>query len=158
MRGIVSPVQQYPSDPLKTEMSRTPVPIPIPESLALTLSAHVAEFSCDGWLLTNEWGRQLGPWQLQRDFRAARAVVPELPDGFRFHDLRHYYASLLISSGLDVKVVQTRLRHSSAKTTLDTYGHLWPNSYDSTRAAIDVVIAALVLALLRTICGLGKGA
>jgi hypothetical protein len=42
MRGIVSPVQQYPADPLKTEMSRTP--IPIPSSLALTLSAHVAKF------------------------------------------------------------------------------------------------------------------
>ncbi len=34
--------------------------------------------------------------------------------------LRHYYASLLISSGADVKVVQARLRHASAKTTLDT--------------------------------------
>ena len=32
--------------------------------------------------------------------------------GARFHDLRHFYASLLISSGLDVKVVQARLRHA----------------------------------------------
>lgn len=65
-----------------------------------------------------------------------------MPEGFRFHDLRHYYASLLIASGLDVKVVQARLRHASAKTTLDTYGHLWPDSDDSTRAAIAAVIAA----------------
>jgi integrase len=70
--------------------------------------------------------------------------VADLPDGFRFHDLRHYYASLLISRGLDVKVVQARLRHASAKTTLDTYGHLWPDSDDSTRAAIDVVMTARV--------------
>jgi integrase len=42
MRGIVSPIQQYPADPLKTETSRTP--IPIPDSLALALSADVAEF------------------------------------------------------------------------------------------------------------------
>lgn len=139
MRGIVAPVQQYPAEPLKTEMSRTPVPIP--EDLALTLSAHVAAYSEDGWLLTDEWGHQLGPWQLQRAFRAARAEV-DVPEGFRFHDLRHYYASLLIASGLDVKVVQARLRHASAKTTLDTYGHLWPDSDDSTRAAIGAVIAA----------------
>lgn len=139
MRGIVSPVQQYPADPLKTEMSRTPVPIP--ESLALTLSAHVAQFSAE-WLLADEWGHQLGPWQLQRAFRAARTTVDRLPEGFRFHDLRHYYASLLIASGLDVKVVQTRLRHASAKTTLDTYGHLWPDSDDSTRAAINSVMTA----------------
>jgi integrase len=52
-------------------------------------------------------------------------------------------ASLLLASGLDVKVVQTHRRHSSSKTTLGTYGHLWPDSDDSTRAAIDSVIAAL---------------
>ena len=56
------------------------------------------------------------------------------PEGFRFHDLRHYLASLLIASGADVKVVQARLRHASAKTTLDTYGHLWPDADESARA------------------------
>jgi integrase len=121
-------------------MSRTA--IPIPADLALILSAHVAEFSMDNWLLTDDWGHQTGPWQLQRAFRAARAQVEGMPAGFRFHDLRHYFASLLISSGLDVKVVQTRLGHASAKTTLDTYGRLWPDSDDSTRAAISSVIAA----------------
>ena len=60
---------------------------------------------------------------------------------------RHYLASLLISSGLDVKVVQARLRHASAKTTLDTYGHLWPDSDDSTKAAINDVITAQVPAI-----------
>ena len=72
--------------------------------------------------------------------RAARSTVEGLPEGFRFHDLRHYYASLLISKGLDVKVVQARLRHASAKTTLDTYGHLWPDSDETTRAAISGVM------------------
>ena len=84
----------------------------------------------------------MSPWQLQRAIRAARAKVAGLPDGFRFHDLRHYLASLLIASGADVKVVQARLRHASAKTTLDTYGHLWPDRNDSTRAAIADVITA----------------
>jgi integrase len=74
--------------------------------------------------------------------RTARAKVPGLPPDFRFHDLRHYFASLLIASGSDVKVVQARMRHASAKTTLDTYGHLWPDSDDSTRAAIEAVMAA----------------
>jgi integrase len=71
---------------------------------------------------------------------AARSAVEGLPEGFRFHALRHYYASPLISSGLDVKVVQARLRHASAKTTLDTYGHLWPDSDETTRAAISGVM------------------
>ena len=65
-----------------------------------------------------------------------------LPDGFRYHDLRHYFASLLIASGLDVKVVQTRLRHASAMTTLNTYGHMWPDADESSRAAVAVVLAA----------------
>ena len=59
---------------------------------------------------------------------------------FRFHDLRPHLASMLIASGADVKVVQARLRHASARTTLDTYAHLWPDSDESTRSAIDVVM------------------
>ena len=102
MRGIVHPVQQYPADPVKTEFSRWP--IPIPQDLVLELSRHV-EFSTT-WVLCDEAGHQMGPWQLQRAFRNARAQVPDLPEGFWFHDLRHYYDSLLINSKLDVKVVQ----------------------------------------------------
>jgi hypothetical protein len=75
--------------------------------------------------------------------RALRIVDPDEPEAFRFHDLRHYLASLLIGSGLDVKVVQHRLRHGSAKTTLDTYGHLWPDSDESARAAVGAVPAAV---------------
>src|SRR5436190_3341871 len=141
MRGIIRPTVQYPSDELKTECSQWP--IPIPADLALVLSAHVKQFSSIGWyVMTDESGHQMGPWQLQRAFRAARAEVEGLPGGFRFHDLRHYYASLLINSGLDVKVVQTRMRHASAKTTLDVYGHLMEDSDETTRAAIGGVITA----------------
>lgn len=45
MRGVVSPAVQYPSEPLKTDTSRTAVPIP--QSLALTLSAHVARYGSE---------------------------------------------------------------------------------------------------------------
>jgi integrase len=138
MRGVVAPSVQYPAEPLKSETSRTPVPIP--RSMALELSAHVGRFGA-GTVLTNEYGRQLSPRSLQDAMQQARGKVPGLPADFRFHDLRHYFASLLIASGADVKVVQARLRHASAKTTLDTYGHLWPDSDDSTRAAVAAVFA-----------------
>jgi hypothetical protein len=36
-----------------------------------------------------------------------------------------------------VKVVQARFGHKSALETLDTYGHLWPDSEDQTRRAVD---------------------
>jgi integrase-like protein len=63
-------------------------------------------------------------------------------DALYFHCLRHHLASLLIHSGCDVKTVQARMRHSSAKTTLDVYGHMWPERDETTRTAIGGVIAA----------------
>lgn len=49
--------------------------------------------------MTNEWGRALSPYRLEHYFRDARATVKDLPEGFRFHDLKHYFASLLICTG-----------------------------------------------------------
>ncbi len=139
MRGVITPAVQFPAEELKTEISRTPVPVP--RSLAPELAAHVERWpSGGGSLLTGADGGQLSTWALERAMRAARAKVPGLPAGFRYHDLRHYFASLLIASGADVKTVQARLRHASAKTTLDDYGHLWPDKDESTRAAVDAVL------------------
>ena len=61
-------------------------------------------------------------------------------ESLHFHDLRHFYASLLINHGESVKVVQARLGHASASETLDTYAHLWPDNEDRTRAAVDEVL------------------
>jgi len=38
--------------------------------------------------------------------------------------------------------VQRRLGHATAAETLDTYAHLWPDSDDRTREAIDSVLGA----------------
>jgi integrase len=67
-----------------------------------------------------------------------------LPSWATPHDLRHYYASLLIRTGASVKVVQARLGHSSAKITLDVYGHLWPDDEDRTRTAVDAEFGAVL--------------
>lgn len=139
MRGIVHPTLQWPAEPLKTETSKTPVPIP--GELALQLSAAVAEWGGD-WIVSDGIGGQASPWSIDRAMRTARKKVTGLPAEFRFHDLRHYLASLLIADGADVKVVQARLRHASAKTTLDTYSHLWPDADESTRATVGAVLAA----------------
>ena len=45
-----------------------------------------------------------------------------------------------------MKTVQARMRHSSAKTTLDVYGHMWPDKDETTSAAIGGVIAARMAA------------
>ena len=61
-----SPAVQYPAEPLKTETSRTPVPIP--QSLALELSAHVARWQAPT-VLVNESGDSSAPWTLERAMR-----------------------------------------------------------------------------------------
>ncbi len=132
-RAVVKPAVQYPAQPLKTETSKAP--IPIPNELALMLAANVQQYAGDT-VVTNEIGMASSPWAIERAIRSSRGQVEGLPEGFRFHDLRHYLASLLIGKGCDVKVVQSRLRHASATTTLNTYGHLWPDNDESTRNAI----------------------
>jgi integrase len=131
--------------------------VPLPRVVLGALAAHVAEFPPTAveledvtgpepvrrrvlLLFTTPDGRPLrrtsfsaGVWQ------KARALAG-LPESVTFHDLRHYYASLLIRHNESVKVVQARLGHASAAETLDTYSHLWPDSEDRTRLAVDQVL------------------
>jgi integrase len=59
---------------------------------------------------------------------------------FRFHDLRHTCAALLIDHGAHPKLVQQQLRHSSIRTTLDVYGHLFPQRVDEAVAGLDIAL------------------
>ena len=56
----------------------------------------------------------------------------------RLHDLRHHYASSLISAGCSIVAVQRALEHAKPSVTLDLYGHLMPSDGDRIRGAIDV--------------------
>ncbi|MFD6939644.1 tyrosine recombinase XerC [Streptomyces goshikiensis] len=132
----IRPAVQYPAEPLKTEMSRTAIPIPDELVAALPRPSDGGPAT----VFAHDDGAQVSTWAIERQMRAVREQIPGLPEGFRFHDLRHYYASLLISKGSDIKTVQHRLRHASAKTTLDTYGHLWPDTEETTRSAVGSVM------------------
>ena len=63
-----------------------------------------------------------------------------LPQGTRFHDLRHFYASALIGAGLHPKAIQARLGHATIAETMDTYGHLFPDSEEHGRGALDTLL------------------
>ena len=45
----------------------------------------------------------------------------------RFHDLRHSAATILLSMGVNIKVIQEMLGHSDISITLRVYGHLLPS-------------------------------
>lgn len=48
--------------------------------------------------------------------------------GIRLHDLRHYVATRLLASGVDVRTVAGRLGHRNAATTLNVYAHFLPEA------------------------------
>ena len=48
----------------------------------------------------------------------------------RFHDLRHTFATLMISRGVNPKYLQRVMGHENFSTTMDTYGHLYPEESD----------------------------
>jgi integrase len=66
-----------------------------------------------------------------------------LAKGTRFRDLRHFYASTLIAVNLNPKVIQARLGHATIAETMDTYGHLFPESEELGRGAIDAILSSV---------------
>lgn len=59
------------------------------------------------------------PTRLTHRFQELLAAA-DLP-GRTYHDLRHGCATLLLASGVDIKVISSILGHSSISLTADTY-------------------------------------
>ncbi|WP_226962473.1 tyrosine-type recombinase/integrase [Streptomyces sp. C8S0] len=105
---------------------------------------HLRDFPADGpesWIFTAPQGGPVvythfmdGSWRPA----CAKAGIPK---GTGPHALRHHYASLLIKHGESVKTVSERLGHTNAAMTLNIYTHLWPDSEERTRAAVDKAYA-----------------
>ena len=53
------------------------------------------------------------------------------PRAFRFHDLRHTFATLMACSGGHAKVVQEMLGHATINITLDLYSHVLPDMQEN---------------------------
>ncbi|MGK8522189.1 tyrosine-type recombinase/integrase [Nocardia asteroides] len=66
-----------------------------------------------------------------------QAVAATGLDGMVPHGLRHTAASLAISAGANIKVVQKMLGHKTATLTLDLYGHLFDDDLDPVADAMN---------------------
>lgn len=127
--------------PPKTSASHRTVPLP--DVVVETLRRHLRRFPVahtDRLIFTDDDGRALRRTAFSREIWRPTVAAGGARRGTGFHDLRHYYASLLIRHGESIKTVQRRLGHATAAETLDTYAHLWPDSEDRTRQAIDSVL------------------
>jgi integrase len=67
-----------------------------------------------------------------------RAKLPEVT----FHALRHTAATLALAAGVNPKVVQERLGHSSVTLTLDTYSHAVPTLGRDAADRLDALVGA----------------
>lgn len=117
--------------------------VPLPRHVVEALGKHLANYPAEphelvfrtarGTPLTRTvWGKA---WRPATGGGPARAMG--LAEGAGLHQLRHFYASLLIARGRSPKEVQERLGHATLEETLKTYVHLWASADQGTRDAID---------------------
>ncbi len=123
--------------PPKTAAARRTVTLPA--FLADELGAHLGRYGSESNLVfTSSEGTALR----RRNFRrrdwlpAVRASVGE---PLRFHDLRHSHVALLIAAGEHPKTISSRLGHSTIRTSLDTYGHLFPGMDEAAAGRLDAM-------------------
>ena len=88
------------------------------------------------------------PWRpdaTTRDFRVLcnKAGV----NGVRLHDLRHYVATRLLASGIDVRTVAGRLGHRNPATTLNVYSHFVPEADQQAAKALGALFGDALSAL-----------
>lgn len=132
--------------------------IPLPETVAVALAEHLRRYPATAvtlpWLPTGEpvtvnlvFTNTAGALdksgftrQAWRPALNGAAVTRE--HGDTFHVLRHSYASLLLSSGVDVRTLAEYLGHADPGFTLRTYTHLMPSAEDRARRAVDEAFTA----------------
>jgi len=77
-------------------------------------------------IIFHRQGKHMEQNYIRRIFKRVLSKA-EMRD-IRIHDMRHTYASLLLSNGESPAYVKEQLGHSSIEITVDIYGHLIPGS------------------------------
>jgi integrase len=91
-----------------------------------------------GLVFTTHTGGPIDPEVATRSFQKVlkREGLPHQ----RFHDLRHACASLLLAQGLDLKVIQEVLGHSTIAITADLYAHVMIGAKRQAAAQMDAML------------------
>jgi len=90
----------------------------------------------NGSVFTNKCGNYIMGGNVGAQLRRALKGL-DLPK-INLHSLRHTHASLLINSDIAAKIIADRLGHSTTKTTLDTYSHVFVASEVKAMQAVEM--------------------
>ena len=135
-----------------TPENHTARTVPVPAFVARLLATELEDRGGDELAFPPPRGEYLAIENVRHPFAKAVAAVGR--PGVRLHDLRHTCASLAISAGANVKVVQRLLGHKTATLTLDRYGHLFPDDLDAVADAFESAADALrTMTALRPVAG-----
>jgi integrase len=124
----------YFSEPKTARSRRT---IPLPENLFMELKSHKRQqseamlklgqsYERNNFVFATEDGTPIRYGNLTKRYFHKILEKADLK-GFRLYDLRHTTATLLLSEGVNPKIVSERLGHASIVLTLDTYSHILPD-------------------------------
>ncbi len=124
----------YYSEPKTIKSRRT---LPMPESLLRDLQKHKirqaetmlrlgAEYERNNLVFATDEGKPIRYGNLTKRYFHKILEKADLK-GFRLYDLRHSMATLLLSEGINPKIVSERLGHANIILTLDTYSHVLPD-------------------------------
>lgn len=110
--------------------------VPLSPALVALLQAYLLEYQPTVWLFAGQLpGEPYSVRSLQTIFRRAKDKA-EVRKGVTFHSLRHSYATHLLESGTDVRLIQELLGHSDIKTTLK-YTHVSQRTLQKVRSPFD---------------------
>lgn len=112
-------------DTPKTQASAAP--LPLSQEAVYTLRRLVSGGAADGLVFANRNGGALNPRNLLRRVLRPACVAAEVPS-ITWHSLRHTHATLLAAQGEMVKTIQSQLRHSTARLSLELYTHQIPST------------------------------
>ena len=87
-------------------------------------------------MFPSQVGTPLSARNLQRHFKSLLERAG-LPKSFRFHDLRHTCAALLLRQGVNPESVQELLGHADVSLTLNVYSHVLPDMGGAAAGAMD---------------------
>ncbi len=133
-RTLVRVQNRWSLEEPKTRQSRRTIPIPAGTMQDIkehqeNQSEHIKQantYNNQGFVFANGNGEPLNERNIVRRHFKPILEKEGLPD-IRLYDLRHSCATLLLSQGVNAKIVSERLGHASTTLTMDIYSHVLPD-------------------------------